>query len=58
MAFLADRLGLPEVPVLPKFKTSTRSDRRPYKDLLTSAEIAMLEKYFVRELELFDYANQ
>ena len=57
MAFLADRLGLPEVPVLPKFKTSSRSDRRPYKKLLTPTEIAMLENFFARELKLLDHEN-
>ena len=55
VAEVADRLGFPSTPELPRTKVSHRSDRRPYQEVLTAADRAIIEATYKDELELFDY---
>lgn len=49
-------LGLPEPLELPRAKSSQRKDRRPYRELLTAADRAALERTFESEIRRLGYS--
>lgn len=50
---LAERLGLPEIPVLPRMKSSFRKNRRPWHEVLELQNIKRIRDCFSWELEQF-----
>lgn len=56
MEEIAERLRLPEVPVLPRAKGDTRTDRRSYREILAPADIAKIGRVYAREIACFGYA--
>ncbi len=55
MKDLADKIGLPEVPELPKTKANLRKDKRSYRDILSEKDRETIEKVFARELAYFGF---
>lgn len=55
MEEIAERLRLPEVPVLPHAKGDTRTDRRSYREILTPADIEKIGRVYAREIACFGY---
>jgi len=49
-------LGLPGAPDLPRAKGDHRSDRRPYAELLSDADRAVIERACSREIAEFGYS--
>lgn len=49
------KLGMPEPLHLPHAKSSTRTDRRHYRDILGEAERRIVERDFAFEIETFGY---
>ncbi len=54
-ARIAKRLGLPDVPELPRTKAGFRKDRRPLDEVLTPAMRDRIGEVFAPEIELFGY---
>jgi hypothetical protein len=52
---IRSRVGLPEKLRLPKAKGGFRTDKRPYRDILTPAEIERIARKFSQEISLFGY---
>lgn len=52
---VAARLGLADPPQLPRSKSTQRTDRRPYQDVLTAEDRAVIERTFRDELDIFGY---
>ena len=52
---VAERVGLPERPRLPRTKGSTRQDRRHYREVMTEVELDMVRELFADEIRLFGY---
>jgi hypothetical protein len=55
LAIVAERLRLPEIPRLPRAKANTRTDRRPYRELLTASDRAAIARVFVKEIACLQY---
>jgi hypothetical protein len=55
MEEIAEKLGLPEVPVLSHAKGDTRADRRNYREILAPADIDKIGKVYAREIAYFGY---
>lgn len=55
MADLAARVGLPEVPRLPRAKSRFRTDRRPFQELYDPEARELVAAAFAREIALLDY---
>ncbi|CAN5295714.1 MAG: hypothetical protein ACR2NT_11820 [Acidimicrobiia bacterium] len=53
---IAGRLKLPEPLTLPRSKSGTRTDRRPYQEVLTPAQQDRIRSVFAEELVMFGYA--
>jgi hypothetical protein len=51
----AARVGLPEVPSLPRAKGEFRSDRRHYSEILGPEERDQIARLFAAEIEAFGY---
>lgn len=52
---IRSRLGLPEALDLPKTKSTHRTDRRPYQEVLTLAQQERIRTLFADELQMFGY---
>lgn len=52
---LAERFGLVKMPDLPRLKSTSRIDRRPYQEILSEEERQIIEVAFQREIALFGY---
>lgn len=52
---IAERLSLPTELELPKTKATQRTDRRPYRDVLTSSQAKRIGADFEREIDLLGY---
>lgn len=52
---LTTRLNLPKIPVLPRAKSTHRTDKRPYHEILSDEERVIVEKMFDKEIELMGY---
>jgi len=52
---LAEQLRLDEVPQLPRAKSTTRADRRHYRELLSPCDRDRIARVFEREIELLGY---
>lgn len=55
MQEIAERIGLPEVPSLPRAKGDTRTDRRSYQHILAPADVDKIGKVYAREIAYFGY---
>lgn len=55
LEFITERVGLPEVPQLPKAKGTVRVDHRHYRDLLSPADREKVARVFAREIAHFGY---
>ena len=55
MADIAARVGLPELPELPRTKADIRKDRRCYHEVLSPADREKIARLFAREIAYFDY---
>lgn len=55
LEWLQTTLSLPEKPVLPRAKTTTRPDRRPYSELFGPDERDLIARACATEIELFGY---
>ncbi len=55
MEDIAEKVGLPEVPQLPKTKANLRKDKRSYRDILSQKDKENIEKIFAREIAYFNY---
>ena len=58
LAFIAETIGLPGGIVLPAERTKShlRTDRRPYREVLSADDRRLVETVCHRELAAFDYA--
>jgi hypothetical protein len=56
LAFLQQRLGLPEPLVMPKTKHTTRCDRRDHREVLSAADAARIGEIFAAEIALMGYS--
>lgn len=54
--FLADQLGLPEIPELPHAKSKIRIDKRSYSEILTDNERKLISEIFKEELLFHGYS--
>jgi hypothetical protein len=52
---IAERVGLREVPKLPRAKGSARSDPRHYRELLNAGDREKIARVFAREIAHFGY---
>lgn len=52
---VARHLDLPTAPELPFAKSSHRKDRRPYAEVLSSEDRAMIEELYADEIRIFNY---
>ena len=52
---LAARFGLKKMPDLPRFKSTSRTDRRPYREFISKQQGQIIEQAFRREVALFGY---
>lgn len=55
LEYISRKLKLPEVPVLPKAKSTIRKDKRHYRDILTRQDKKTIEQIFFKEIRLFGY---
>lgn len=53
---IAERIGLPEVPTLPRAKASIRRPDSAYRDVLTPSNRERIARLRAREIEMFGYA--
>jgi len=52
---IAQTIGLPSAIALPETKSSSRTDRRPYQDVMGRAERAVIDRLCAREIDHFGY---
>jgi hypothetical protein len=55
IACLSRRIGLDSLLKLPRAKSNTRTDRRPYREVLGPTERSIIAARCSREIDLFDY---
>ena len=55
MGEIAERIGLKEIPSLPRLKADTRTVRQGYRDVLSEKDRDKIAKVFAREIAYFDY---
>ena len=55
MGRIAERLSLPETPVLPNAKGEFRKDRRSYREILSDSERSKIARVYAREIAYFGY---
>ena len=55
LADIAARVGLPEVPNLPKSKTNHRKDKRHYREILSDDDKEKIGKVYARSIAFFNY---
>jgi hypothetical protein len=55
LEWLKETLNLPEKPTLPRAKTGARIDKRPYTEILSEDDRAIIARACVREIALFEY---
>lgn len=55
MRRIAERLGLPETPQLPRTKTGTNKNKRHYSDMYDDESEALVAEIFSREIALLSY---
>ena len=53
---ITERLGLPEIPRLPRAKAGHRKDQRSYREVLSESEANKIARIFAREIAWFGYA--
>ena len=56
MQFIAERIGLPSVPTLPRANTKHRKSRKHYRDMMGEEERVKIARVFAREIAYFGYA--
>ncbi len=56
MQELTERLGLPEIPVLPRAKSKQRVDKRHYREILSTADRDRIAQVFASEIASLGYA--
>jgi hypothetical protein len=52
---IQDQLELPELPPLPRAKSTSRKDKRHYREILSEEDRIAIEAAFRREIALFGY---
>ncbi len=55
MEDIHDRIGLDEIPSLPRAKANHRKDKRNYRDMLSEKDRDRIAKVFAREIAYFNY---
>lgn len=55
MQEVAARVGLPEIPDLPRTKISTRKDKRTYQEFCSATDREKIARIYAKEIEQFDY---
>ena len=55
MERLARIVGLPDVPALPRAKGNTRTDRRPYSEVLSDEDRRRVAEYYNFEIDYLRY---
>ena len=52
---LVERLGLPDALELPRAKSGFRTVKKPYDEIISSAERVLIDEQFQREIDYFGY---
>ena len=55
LARIQRELRLPSIPALPRAKSRFREDRRPYREILSPADMAAIAEIFAWEISQFGY---
>ena len=55
MQYIARKLGLPEVPQLPRAKSAFMKDKRHYREMLSEQDRLKISRVFAREIAYFGY---